>query len=259
LAVSEPKTGAHPKHMRTAAVYENGLYRLNGEKTYLTNGPVADLYVTIAITGGEGTNKEFTAFLIPRDTPGLTITAPLAFPYLKPAAHGGIKLNDCILPASAVLGKTGQAYRHIVTPFRWIEDTMMAGAAAGGMSYMVSQLTALIRLQKIKPDSLLHSAAGDLFSMGNTARILALETAAMLDPGGSHNRHPEFDGLLWSSRQLCNRFLDAFDALVAEYGIEMTSRLDRMAKDFRKLTGLAENVARIKQRRMGARLIGDQL
>jgi Acyl-CoA dehydrogenases len=62
FAVSEPKRGAHPKLLTTAAIKDKSFYTLSGEKTYLTNGPIADIFIVIVITGYSGERKEYTAF-----------------------------------------------------------------------------------------------------------------------------------------------------------------------------------------------------
>jgi len=118
FAVSEPGTGAHPKHLKTMAHFKGDRCVLNGEKAYLTNGPIADFFVVIAVNEDHGGRKRFTAFLVPKDVPGLTVTEPWNLDYLRPSPHCGIKLRNCSVPASTVLGKAGSAYEDMVKPFR---------------------------------------------------------------------------------------------------------------------------------------------
>ncbi len=73
FAVSEPKVGAHPKHMAATAKRINTGYVLNGEKTYLTNGPIARAFIVIAVTGVKKEKKRFSAFLVPKETKGLRV------------------------------------------------------------------------------------------------------------------------------------------------------------------------------------------
>ena len=116
IAVSEPGTGAHPKHLKTEAHLQGNDYILNGEKAYLTNGPIADLFVVIALTGKVETQKNFTAFLVPKDAPGLTVTQPMDLDFLRPSPHGGIKLDNCSVPIENILGEKDYAYEDIVNP-----------------------------------------------------------------------------------------------------------------------------------------------
>lgn len=71
LAISEPGAGAHPKHLATRAVRDGDDYVLDGEKTYLTNGPLADAFLVLAVTGAADGRKTFSAILVPADAPGL--------------------------------------------------------------------------------------------------------------------------------------------------------------------------------------------
>ena len=106
-----------PKHIKTHAEKTPNGFILNGEKTYLTNGPIADLFIVIAITGHQSGKSQFTAFIVPKDTPGLTVTDPIDFPFLRPSPHGGILLNDCCIKSEQVLGNPGEAYDKMVLPF----------------------------------------------------------------------------------------------------------------------------------------------
>ncbi len=116
FAVSEPQTGAHPKYLKTTAKLLGDQYILNGQKTYLTNGPIADMFIVVAITGEVDSRKSFSAFLVPKDTTGLTITS-MELPFLKPAPHGTLMLENSPVPAKNVLGKEGRAFQDMVEPF----------------------------------------------------------------------------------------------------------------------------------------------
>ena len=154
LAVSEPGVGAHPKHIKTTAKKISAEkktsdgYLLNGEKTYLTNGPIANFFIVIAITGQQSGKNQFTAFIVPKDTPGLKVTDPIDFPFLRPCPHGGILLTDCMVSQEQVLGNIGDAYEQMVLPFRTIEDTMMMGLVVGGMKYQLRQLVRQLDYQE---------------------------------------------------------------------------------------------------------------
>ena len=71
--------------MKTSAERKGDCFALNGEKAYITNGPIADLFIVLAITGIKAERKLFTAFLVPGDTMGLERTKPLQFPFLRPS------------------------------------------------------------------------------------------------------------------------------------------------------------------------------
>lgn len=143
LAVSEPDAGAHPKYLKTTAVQDGSDYRLTGTKTYLTNGPIADLFIVIAATDTGGPKKRYTAFLVPKDAPGLAIEAPMTLSFLRPAPHGTIRLDNCPAGAAQILGPVGFAYDTLVLPFREIEDVLMTGVLTGGLGFQIGRLRAV--------------------------------------------------------------------------------------------------------------------
>ncbi|MDO9263842.1 MAG: acyl-CoA dehydrogenase family protein, partial [Desulfosalsimonadaceae bacterium] len=162
LAVSEPGVGAHPKHLAATAEAVSGGFVLNGEKTYLTNAPLADLFIVVAVTGTVDGKKQFTAFLTPKSTPGLTLSPPLEFPFLRPSPHGGIVLKDCMVGSGQILGTFGQAYADLVLPFRTVEDTLMMGPIAGGLAGLLQYLITQLTHHRIIPDESLITTAARL-------------------------------------------------------------------------------------------------
>lgn len=139
VAISEPGAGAHPKHLRTTARRDGDTFVLNGEKTYVTNGPIADLFVVLAITAMEGERKRYSAFLVPHDTPGLERVPMPAYKALKPAGHCSLRLTDCAVPAASRLGAPDTAYETMAMPFRDVEDIVGASGMAGMLRYLVQR------------------------------------------------------------------------------------------------------------------------
>ena len=103
---TEPDSGSNALALGTTAVEGDGGWILNGSKTFVTNGPVADLFVVYARTGGTGF-AGITCFLIPRDTDGLTVGPPMEKMGLCTSPMSQIYLADCRVPASAVVGGVG--------------------------------------------------------------------------------------------------------------------------------------------------------
>ena len=252
IAISEPGRGAHPKHLTTAARQEGDVLVLEGEKSYLTNGPIADLFVVIAITEAQGDRKAFTAFLVPKDTPGLAPTAPLSFPFLRPSPHGGITLSGCRLPAASILGKPGRAYADMVLPFRELEDTAMMGPLAGGLADQLDGLAGLLKSQGISPDDDTRAELGDLRAKADVLRILAYETARMLDSGGEH---PEFTPLLLAARSLSAAFQEQLAKLIARTSVKQDERLLQLTNDLVGAGSVARNVSRLKLMKLGDDLL----
>ena len=145
VAISEPGSGAHPKHMLTEALREGAAYRLNGEKFYVTNGNIAQLFVVLAITDLVCGRKRYSAFLVPRDAPGLEVEPMPPLDYLRPSQHVRLKLNGCAVQADNLLGSPGAAFETMARPFRDVEDMLGAGPLLGAMGWQLDALVAQLR------------------------------------------------------------------------------------------------------------------
>jgi alkylation response protein AidB-like acyl-CoA dehydrogenase len=109
-AITEAEGGSDALRMRTRAVRDGDHYVLNGGKTFVTNAPVADLLMVYAATDPDGGVLGVTAFLVPKDTPGLTVSQPIAKMGLRTAQMGELTLRDCRVPASHVVGRVGGGF-----------------------------------------------------------------------------------------------------------------------------------------------------
>ena len=87
----------------TTALRGQGGWVLNGEKTYISNGGIADVYVIIARTGEGPGAKGLSAFLLPADAPGLRVMDRIEVMAPHPLAHLG--LHDVVLPEGALIGR----------------------------------------------------------------------------------------------------------------------------------------------------------
>ena len=71
IAISEPGAGAHPKHLKTTAESRGAGFVLRGRKAWVTNGPVADLFLVLAVVAVEDGRKRYGLFMVPKETAGL--------------------------------------------------------------------------------------------------------------------------------------------------------------------------------------------
>ncbi len=109
-AVSEPKTGAHPGGMQTTASRTATGFVLDGRKIYITDGPVAELLVVIAVTGKmPGGNNELTAFLVETSMPGFG-SKRMDLDFLRTSPHGELAFEGVELGEDQVLGSLGEGH-----------------------------------------------------------------------------------------------------------------------------------------------------
>lgn len=107
-ASTEPEAGSDVYAMTTHAEPSGDGYVLNGTKTYITNAPVADVFVIYASLDPQLGPTGITAFLIDADTPGLHRSPAFDKMGLRTAAMGALELKDCWVPATTVLGRPGR-------------------------------------------------------------------------------------------------------------------------------------------------------
>jgi acyl-CoA dehydrogenase len=130
FALSEPRSGSDVASMDMTAARESDGYILNGEKTWISNGGIADLYVVFARTGEAPGAKGLSAFLVPADAAGLTVAERLEVIAPHPLAR--LAFNDVRVPASALIGKPGDGFRIAMSVLDVFRSTV--GAAALGFA-----------------------------------------------------------------------------------------------------------------------------
>ncbi len=110
FALTETDAGSDPAGLRTSAEREGGYYRLNGTKRYITNADKAHLFTVMARTGGEPGARGITAFLVPRDLPGVRVGAPERKMGQRGAAIADVTFEDVPLTPSNLLGELGDGF-----------------------------------------------------------------------------------------------------------------------------------------------------
>jgi len=251
VAISEPNAGAHPKRLASTAQCEGDFWVLNGEKAWLTNGPIAGLYIVLAISEQTGGRKQFSAFLVPRDTPGLTQTDAGSVDFLRPTRHGGLRLKDVRIPASSLLGELGQAFETISKPLREVEDVLGLGIGLGGRAALLDLLRLAIADAKIMPTEEQFTLLGGLSATQSALQILTGSLSAGLDTPVADDP----TGPLLATRKLSRQFLTDFEICLNSMALPENIELSRLFRDLTKSGGLASNVDRAKEGKLGKSLI----
>ncbi len=110
LAMTEPEAGSDAAGIRTTAVREGDYYLLNGTKTFITNGGVADTYVVTAVTDRSAGHKGISDFIVEKGTPGLSFGEPMHKMGIRGSATTEVVFHDCHVPAANLLGAEGQGF-----------------------------------------------------------------------------------------------------------------------------------------------------
>lgn len=144
---SEPGAGSDIFSMRAVARRDGDTYILNGAKTFVTNAPVADLFVVYATIDPALGAMGVTAFVIERETAGLTIGNHLEKMGLRTSPMAEVILEDCRVPASARLGREGRGAEIFECSMEW-ERGCILGSFLGVMRRQLEQCIAHARSRK---------------------------------------------------------------------------------------------------------------
>lgn len=109
-AISEPEAGSDMLSLRTTGRVEDGHLVLNGNKAFVTNGPIADVFVVYVSTGERGSPFGITAVVVERDRPGLTVGGPMAKMGLRTSPLSELFFDDCRVPLENVIGRVGTGF-----------------------------------------------------------------------------------------------------------------------------------------------------
>ncbi|HET8660525.1 MAG TPA: acyl-CoA dehydrogenase family protein [Micromonosporaceae bacterium] len=126
-AMTEAQAGSDTSRLAVSATEVPAGFVLNGEKSFVTNGPAADVFVTYATTDPRAGHLGVTAFVVDRDTPGVSVGEPLAKMGLWSAPAGAVRFDDCLVPAERVLGQPGQGGAVFQHSMRWERACLFAG------------------------------------------------------------------------------------------------------------------------------------
>ncbi len=174
FALSEPKSGSDVANIETTAQLVDDSYLLNGEKTWISNGGIADIYVVFARTGEGPGAKGLSAFLVPAKTDGLKIVERLNTIAPHPLAR--IVFDNLKLPKSALIGKPGQGFAIAMAVLDIFRSTV--GAAALGFARRALDET----LQRVQTRELFGSPMFQLqLVQGHIAEMaLDIDASALL-------------------------------------------------------------------------------
>ena len=125
-AATEPDAGSDIFSMRTRAVRQDDVYVLNGTKMFVTNAPVADLFVAYATIDPALGVAGITAFIIERGTPGLTISRRLHKMGLRTSPMAEVIFDDCRVPVAQRLGREGRGVEVFDCSMEWERGCILA-------------------------------------------------------------------------------------------------------------------------------------
>ncbi len=174
FALTEPGAGSDVAACETSAIQSDGGYRIDGAKTYISNGGIADYYILFARTGEAPGARGLSSFIVDVDTPGLSIAERLRVIAPHPLAR--IEFNDARVGGDALLGTRGEGFRQAMATLD-IFRTTVGAAALGFARRALDEATARVLGRKLGGALLADNAVvqAQLAEM-----VLAVDSAALL-------------------------------------------------------------------------------
>ena len=232
--MTEPQTGSDAFTMATRAVGDGDGFRINGTKTFSSNGPVADLALVYAVTDGEkGFHGGITAFLIDRDTVGFTSGQKFEKLGLRTSPIGELVFEDAHVPASAVLKAIGAGGSMFAESMDW-ERACLGATHVGTMQRLLEQAVehARTRRQFGRPigdfQGVSHKIA-DMKVRLEAARLLTYRAASRLGKARDVSMDASI-AKLFVSESLIRSAMDTLQVL-GGYGFMVEYEVERALRD----------------------------
>ena len=145
FALTEPQSGSDVANSTMTATRDGDFYVLNGEKTWISNGGIADVYTVFARTGEAPGAKGLSAFIVPADTLGLNIKERLET--IAPHPLATLEFKDCRVPVADMIGASGQGFRIAMSVLDVFRSTVAAAALGFARRALDEALTRVTKRQ----------------------------------------------------------------------------------------------------------------
>jgi alkylation response protein AidB-like acyl-CoA dehydrogenase len=185
--LSEAGSGSDAFALSTRAVERGEGYAITGRKLWITNGNEADLFIVFANVNPDAGYRGITAFLVDRGTPGFAVGKKEDKLGIRASSTCELLFEDCVVPASAVLGEVGKGYKVAIETLnegRIGIGAQMVGLAQGALDHTVKYVKERKQFGKAIGDfqAVQHQVARMAIGV-ETARLLVYNAARLRDAG----------------------------------------------------------------------------
>lgn len=233
-AITEPGSGSDTFSMRTRAERVEGGWKINGTKTFISNGPAADVAIVFAVTDpGKGFHGGVTGFLIDAGTPGFSTSKTFEKMGLRTSPIGELVFQDMFVSDAAVLGKVGAGATVFGTAMDWERALLVAGHV-GVIERLLETAITYSRTrsqfnQTIGKFQAVSHKIADMKVQLEAARLLAYKAAWKL----ANSRSASLDasiGKLFVSESLLKAALECVQ-IHGGYGFMVEYEVERVLRD----------------------------
>ncbi len=192
LALTEPDAGSDATGLQTVARPEGGGYCLSGSKTFITNAPVADLWVVYAKTAPETGRHGISAFIVERNWKGVSTGPPFAKLGMRGSPTGAVFFDDVHIPRENLLGEENRGL-HLMMGGLDRERAFYALAGVGLAEEALERALAHAQSrrqfgQRLVEFELVAAKLADMYVETRAAELLALDALQRLDAGARASR-----------------------------------------------------------------------
>lgn len=236
FALTEPGSGSDVAATATLAERVQGGWRLSGDKTYISNGGIADIYVIIARTGEAPGARGLSAFLMPADVKGLEVVERIEVMAPHPLAH--LRLDGVELAEEALIGKAGEGFKIAMSVLDVFRPTVGA-AALGFARRALDEAVARTRARRIQGQALadLQLVQGHLADMAleiDASALLVYRAAWVKDMGAERVSREAAMAKLYST-EAAQRVIDMAVQLHGGDGVRQGFAVESLYREIRAL------------------------
>jgi acyl-CoA dehydrogenase len=236
FALTEPGSGSDVAATATVAERVQGGWRLSGEKTYISNGGIADVYVIFARTGEAPGARGLSAFLLPAATKGLDVVERIEVMAPHPLAH--LRLTGVELPEAALIGKPGEGFKIAMSVLDVFRSTVGA-AALGFARRALDEALARTQARRIQGQALseLQMVQGHLADMAleiDASALLVYRAAWVKDMGAQRVSREAAMAKLYAT-EAAQRVIDMAVQLHGGDGVRQGFAVESLYREIRAL------------------------
>jgi acyl-CoA dehydrogenase len=236
FAMTEPECGSDAANIQTSAMRDGDEWVLVGEKTLISNGGIADFYMTFARTGeGEG-SRGLSAFIVPADAPGLKIAERIDVIAPHPLAR--LKYDKVRVSADALVGALGEGFRIGMETLNLFRVTVGA-AALGFARRALDEAIAFASKRRLGTETLADNPVtqaklADMALLVDSSALLVYRAAWQQDIGGTDNRRAAAMAKLHATES-AQRVIDAAVQMHGGAGVTRGVKVEELYREIRAL------------------------
>lgn len=236
FALSEPDAGSDVAALTCSATEDGDHYVLNGCKTWISNGGLADFYCVFARTDAQAGARGITAFVVDADTPGLHIEEII--PVISPHPLATLRLADCRVPRANLLGQPNQGFKLAMRTLDVFRCSVAAAALGFGRRALELGVSHALQRrmfgQRLADFQLTQAAFGDIATALDQSALLTYRAAWVRDVKG---RVPTAEVAMakMAATESAQTVIDRVLQMFGGKGVVCGNTIERLYRDIRAL------------------------